>query len=65
MRNITKIVLIFAITLASCNPNARISEDEEGSGSVITEKRTITENFDKVIATDSNAGNFKSSGSRN
>ena len=51
MRNITKIVLICAITLASCNPNARISEDEEGSGSVITEKRTITENFDKVIAT--------------
>lgn len=51
MKNITKLVLIFAITLASCNPNVRISEDEEGSGSVITEKRAITESFDKIIAT--------------
>lgn len=51
MKHITKLVLIFTIALASCNPNARISEDEEGSGSVITDKRTITENFDKIIAT--------------
>jgi hypothetical protein len=51
MKNITKLVLLFVITLASCNPNVRISEDVEGNGSVIKEKRAITDNFDKIIAT--------------
>ena len=51
MIKITKLVLLFTIVLASCNPNVRISEDAEGSGNVITEKRAITENFDKVIVT--------------
>ncbi|MFD2909525.1 head GIN domain-containing protein [Flavobacterium ardleyense] len=51
MKNITKLVLIFAITLTACNPNVRISEDVEGNGTVVTEKRAIAENFSKVIAT--------------
>lgn len=46
---ITKLVLLFTIVLASCNPNVRISEDAEGNGNVIKEKRTMTGNFDKVI----------------
>lgn len=51
MKKITKLVLLLTIAFASCNPNVRISEDVEGSGNVITEKRSITEKFDKVIAT--------------
>lgn len=51
MKNITKIVLLFVITLASCNPNVRISEDVEGNGTVIKEKRVIAEKFDKIFAT--------------
>ena len=51
MKNITKLLLLFVITLASCNPNVRISEDVEGNGKIVKEKREIAEKFDKIIAT--------------
>lgn len=46
MKNSLKLVLVLlAIGLTSCNGNINI-----GSGNIITEKRTITESFDKIEA---------------
>lgn len=46
MKNSLKLVLaLLAIGLTSCNGNVNI-----GSGNIITEKRNITENFDKIEA---------------
>lgn len=46
MKNSLKLVLVLlAIGLTSCNGNLNI-----GSGNIITEKRTITESFDKIDA---------------
>lgn len=44
------ITFLLIMTLLSCNANLNLNDGVEGSGNVITEKRTINENFDKIAA---------------
>lgn len=44
------VAFLLTITLLSCNANLNFNDGVEGSGNVITEKRTINENFDKIAA---------------
>lgn len=44
------ITFLLTVTLLSCNANLNLNDGIEGSGNVITEKRTINENFDKIAA---------------
>lgn len=44
------ITFLLTMTLLSCNANLNLNDGVEGSGNVITEKRTINENFDKIVA---------------
>ena len=44
------VAFLLTITLLSCNANLNLNDGVEGSGNVITEKRTINENFDKISA---------------
>lgn len=49
MKNIVKILgLLITITLISCNANLNLGKGVDGSGNIITEKRAINENFDKI-----------------
>lgn len=44
------VAFLLTITLLSCNANLNLNDGVEGSGNVITEKRTINESFDKISA---------------
>ena len=51
MKTILKTVaFLFTISLVSCNANLNLGNGIEGSGNIITEKRTINENFDKIAS---------------
>ncbi|HLO73584.1 MAG TPA: head GIN domain-containing protein [Flavobacterium sp.] len=42
------LALLIVLTLTSCNANLNLGNGVDGSGNIITEKRTINENFDKI-----------------
>jgi len=44
------IAFLLTMTLLSCNANLNLNDGVVGSGNIITEKRTINENFDKIAA---------------
>lgn len=51
MKTTLKLVILFvSLSLVSCNTNLNFGETIEGSGTIITEKRTIIDSFDKVSA---------------
>lgn len=51
MKTTLKLVILFAsLTLVSCNTNLNFGNEIEGSGNIVTEKRTINDSFDKVSA---------------
>lgn len=49
MKTTFKILALFIlVTLTSCNANLNLGNGIDGSGNIITEKRTINEAFDKI-----------------
>lgn len=51
MKKSLKLVIVFiSMTLLSCNANLNLKNGVDGSGNIITEKRTINQNFDKIAA---------------
>ncbi len=44
------VVLLFIISLTACNGNINLGDGIDGSGNVVTEKRTINEPFTKIDA---------------
>ena len=42
------IALLLSLTLLACNANLNLNDGIDGSGNIITEKRTISESFDKI-----------------
>ena len=41
-------VLLSLTLLLSCNANLNLNDGIDGSGNIITEKRTVSESFDKI-----------------
>jgi hypothetical protein len=48
--NLKLIVLLISVTFASCNANLNLGDGIDGSGNVITEKRSINTPFTKIDA---------------
>ncbi|WP_396162509.1 head GIN domain-containing protein [Flavobacterium sp.] len=48
--NLKLIILLITITFASCNANLNLGDGIDGSGNVVTEKRTIDTPFTKIDA---------------